>query len=47
VQPEIGFGLVLRPVEVIEGFVGVLDRAEGPLDLALGPGCGPPAIATG
>jgi hypothetical protein len=32
-QPQIGLGLVLRRVEVIECLVGFLDRAERPLDL--------------
>ena len=38
-QPRIGLGLVLGFVEVIQGFVHLLDRAKRSLDLALGP-CG-------
>jgi hypothetical protein len=40
VQPEVGLGFVLRLVEMIEGFMGVLNGAKRALDLALGPGGG-------
>ena len=46
-QPQIGFGLVLRHVEMIERLVRFLDRAERPLDLALrSRGYAPPIRAT-
>jgi hypothetical protein len=34
-QPQIGFGLVLRRVEMVKRLVRFLDRAERPFDLAL------------
>ena len=46
-QPQIGLGLVLRRVEVIERLVRFLDRAERPLDFALRSGGDAPPVRVG